>query len=93
MGQQGQLSGCHNDVAAMKGFVMTHGGFTEDAEGCRVLMDDGHHTPPTSRNIMEAMHWLVAGAQAGDDLFMHYSGHGGSMPVIQMRPYSFYTLT
>ncbi len=27
--------------------------------------------------MIAGMKWLVAGAQPGDSLFMHYSGHGG----------------
>merc|ERR1712146_390040 len=32
----------------------------------------------TRENIIRAMHWLVEGAQEGDSLFFHYSGHGGT---------------
>lgn len=43
-------------------------------------MDDpsfGWRQQPTRQNILEAMRWLVAGAQPNDSLFFHYSGHGG----------------
>lgn len=29
-------------------------------------------------NILDALRWLVEGATAGDSLFFHYSGHGGT---------------
>lgn len=29
------------------------------------------------------MHWLVRGAQPGDALFFHYSGHGGQAKATQ----------
>jgi hypothetical protein len=45
----------------------------------KLLMDDGEHESPTSANILKGFRWLVAGAKDGDALFMHYSGHGGSM--------------
>lgn len=32
---------------------------------------------PTRENILQAMQWLVRGAQPNDSLFFHYSGHGG----------------
>lgn len=79
VGQQGQLSGCHNDVLAMKGYILTQG-YNEHPDQMKVLMDDGRHEQPTSANIQAAMRWLVTGAQAGDSFFVHYSGHGGSMP-------------
>merc|ERR1712190_525006 len=31
---------------------------------------------PTRRNIEKALDWLVDGAQPGDVLFFHFSGHG-----------------
>ena len=39
----------------------------------------GWHENPTKANIQQAFAWLVQGARAGDNLFLHYSGHGGSM--------------
>ena len=40
----------------------------------------GEHITPTCHHIKEALQWLCEGAGAGDNLFMHYSGHGGSTP-------------
>ena len=77
VGQQGELRGCHNDVIIMKQYVESQGFNPQNAY---VLMDDGQHNTPNSQNIMKGFHWLIEGAQAGDSLFMHYSGHGGSMP-------------
>ncbi|CAN0392663.1 unnamed protein product, partial [Hapterophycus canaliculatus] len=31
------------------------------------------------RSLLSLRRWLVADAAAGDSLFMHYSGHGGSV--------------
>lgn len=73
----GQLSGCHNDVEKMKRFV-TKQGF--DPANMKVLMDDGKHTQPNKAEMLAAFKWLVQGAQAGDSLFLHYSGHGGQLP-------------
>src|SRR5271163_89930 len=44
-----------------------------------VVLTDDQQNPagrPTRANIIRAMHWLVAGAQPNDSLFLHYSGHG-----------------
>eukprot|EP00611_Tribonema_gayanum_P011547 TRINITY_DN2180_c0_g1_i3.p1 TRINITY_DN2180_c0_g1~~TRINITY_DN2180_c0_g1_i3.p1 ORF type:complete len:331 (+),score=134.53 TRINITY_DN2180_c0_g1_i3:1235-2227(+) len=79
VGQQGELKGCHNDVEAMKEYIIEQG-YTDSPDTMMVLMDDGKHKDPTAANLAKAFAWLVDGAQEGDSLFMHYSGHGGSMP-------------
>ncbi len=38
-----------------------------------------HSGKPTRRNILEAMKWLVSGAQPGHSLFFHFSGHGSQV--------------
>jgi len=78
IGMQGELRGCCNDVASMKAFLEERG-FND----FRVLTDDGSGDDmPTSANILEGFEWLVDGAQAGDSLFFHYSGHGGSLRAL-----------
>ena len=47
-------------------------GFEE--ENIMVLMDDGEHTEPTAENIIAAYRQVVADAQDGDAIFLHYSG-------------------
>lgn len=75
-GQQGELHGCVNDVIAMQRFIGQHG-FSDT----RVLVDDPSVSPlnPTKAAIIDGLRWLIAGANAGDSLFFHYSGHGGQM--------------
>ncbi|CAM9441282.1 unnamed protein product [Ectocarpus fasciculatus] len=73
-----ELKGCHNDVAQMKDYIVEHG-YPAEGEDLKIVMDDGEHTAPTRANIIEAIEWLVEGAAPGDSLFMHYSGHGGSV--------------
>eukprot|EP00959_Pyramimonas_sp_CCMP1952_P095493 1996678-Pyramimonas_sp.AAC.1 len=53
-------------------------GFPEGDDMC-VLMDEGHHTRPTLRNIQSGLDWLTDEAKAGDVLFFHFSGHGGQV--------------
>lgn len=76
-GQQGQLSGCHNDVKNMKEYLMNEKGF--ESHNITVLMDDGYHTNPTYSNMMSAYRNLVNVTRAGDSVFCHYSGHGGNV--------------
>ena len=41
------------------------------------LMDDGVHDNPTYDRILQAFQWVVNVSQAGDTVWIHYSGHGG----------------
>lgn len=77
IGQQGQLSGCHNDVLNMKEYLMDVHGFEE--QNIIVLMDDGFHLNPTRANILNQYAKLVAASEPGDVCFCHYSGHGGKL--------------
>jgi metacaspase-1 len=74
-GQQGQLSGCHNDVKNIKQYLIEQEGFPE--KDMLVLMDDGHHHSPTRRNLEDAFKRITQYAKADDVVFIHYSGHGG----------------
>lgn len=76
-GQQGQLSGCHNDVQNMKEYIQNVHGFSE--ENITLLLDAEGYTQPTHDNILAAYKKLVSECQAGDAVFCHYSGHGGKM--------------
>lgn len=70
----GELSGCWNDVLNMKKYIMDVHGFEED--NIVILMDDGEHTEPNAENIIAAYKQVVSDAEAGDAIFLHYSGHG-----------------
>ena len=77
-GQGGELRGCVNDVNNIKSLIKSRG-FTEDQYHMLILTDDQEDSShqPTHRNIIEAMYWLVIGAQPNDSLLIHYAGHGG----------------
>ena len=67
-GTSGELHGCVNDVRKMSSFLLERGWASESIV---CLTDDsyskyGKTTPPTKRNILAAMRWLVSGAKAGD---------------------------
>ena len=50
-------------------------------EDIRVLAEDDYdpRRHPTKVNIIDALHWLVKGAQPGDHLFFHCTCHSRSM--------------
>ncbi|RPB25513.1 hypothetical protein L211DRAFT_856652 [Terfezia boudieri ATCC MYA-4762] len=76
-GQRGQLRGCINDVKNMSNFLIERFGYKRED---MVILTDDQQNPlsiPNRQNILQAMHWLVRGAEPNDSLFFHYSGHGG----------------
>jgi len=78
-GSSSELHGCINDVQNIQKFLFANYGFTQANS---VTLTDDQQNPmfkPTKANILEGMRWLVQGATAGDSLFLHYSGHGGSV--------------
>lgn len=79
---KGCLNGCINDVKNIKDYISKQQGYPDDSEHMRVLIDEAS-TPssllPTRANMETAFRWLVADAQDGDYLFVHYSGHGGQV--------------
>ena len=77
-GTSAELRGCINDVKNIQSFVVQNFGFPTDRNHMKVLVDNDRNNMPTRSNILRAFQWLKAGAQPGDSLFLHYSGHGGS---------------
>jgi len=78
VGQDNELRGCHNDTLKMRDYLMDVCGFPEENITC--YFDDGEHEPPTRDNILDAFKTLVEESEPGDVLFVHYAGHGGSVP-------------
>jgi hypothetical protein len=69
-----RLEGCVNDVFLMSA-VLQECGFA--AEDIRVVLDER----ATANGILERLHWLLDGAQAGDERVLFYSGHGAQIPA------------
>ena len=67
------LRGCVNDVMMVSDLLTKHFGFA--AKEKRMLTDES----ATTDAILERLEWLVTGAQPGDILHFHYSGHGSQM--------------
>jgi hypothetical protein len=79
VGTRAELRGCINDVINIKKFVVQNFGFPTDSQHMRTLVDNDSNNMPTRANVIQAFQWLVKGAKSGDSLFLHYSGHGGSV--------------
>jgi hypothetical protein len=69
------LNGCVNDITDMADYLVSAHGF---ASADIRLLTDGR---ATADGIRERIKWLVGGAQAGDTLLLHYSGHGTLFPI------------
>lgn len=74
-GQEGALTGCHNDVFNMRDYLVEVQGFKK--ENIAILVDDGKNYLPTKKNILWAVQSLVRNCRSGDVVFTHFSGHGG----------------
>jgi hypothetical protein len=75
VGQEGQLTACHDDCRNVAEYLTTVQGF--DPNQMLILMDDGEHTAPTKANIVRAFELLALYSQPGDVVFVSFSGHGG----------------
>eukprot|EP01023_Acetabularia_acetabulum_P032002 TRINITY_DN29943_c0_g1_i5.p1 TRINITY_DN29943_c0_g1~~TRINITY_DN29943_c0_g1_i5.p1 ORF type:complete len:283 (-),score=43.41 TRINITY_DN29943_c0_g1_i5:539-1366(-) len=80
-GTKAQLSGCHNDVRQQKALLKDIYGFTDD--DITVLIDGtaAASKQPTRKNIMRELRSLGKGSNAGDIVFVHFSGHGVQIPT------------
>lgn len=70
-GTQYPLRGCINDVMKVNEILVNNLGF-DDPKQIRMLTEHS----ATTANILDRLNWLVDGAQPGDVLYFHYSGHG-----------------
>ncbi|KAG2499854.1 hypothetical protein HYH03_002145 [Edaphochlamys debaryana] len=78
-GTNAELRGCINDVWTMKEVLTKYLGFTE--ENITVLIDtDKSYMQPTGKNMKAKLSEMVAAAADGDELFLHFSGHGTQIP-------------
>jgi hypothetical protein len=71
-----KLEGCINDVKNLKSQLNK---FYPKCNEFRVLTDDSTNLneKPTRKNIIDGIQWLVKDLKAGENVFFHYSGHGG----------------
>jgi hypothetical protein len=67
------LQGCINDVTNVRSILKTFFGYTN--EEIRVLTD----SRATKKNILYRLAKMVGGAEPGDSLIFHFSGHGSQI--------------
>lgn len=74
-----RLAGCHNDVRNMDRILAK---FYPKCSQKKILMDSGETDvqPPTRANILAGLDWLTRGLRPGENIYFHYSGHGGQIP-------------
>ena len=69
------LRGCINDIVDMEYFIASKNK-VYPKENIRTLTDNR----ATKKGILTALNWLLLGANAGDQILFHYSGHGAQLP-------------
>lgn len=74
-GTSAQLNGCINDIYNVRSFLLQHYGY--EMQNIKVLSDQD--ILPTNKAIKDNIAWLLSGSSEGDNLFFHYSGHGGNI--------------
>ena len=80
------LSGCVRDINHVEQFLLTILGVPKDNITKLTATDDGTTQPaeprkfwPTYDNIVAGFETLLREAQPGDQVYIHYSGHGGTV--------------
>ncbi len=76
------LPGARNDVRLMRDVLLRKGFAREHTR----LLADGIEgaSRPTRENIWVALHALEREAQAGDWVYLHFSGHGAQQPALKL---------
>lgn len=75
-----ELRGCINDILDMEHFIAeTNKVYTK--QNIKKLTD----RQATKKEIVSQIKWLVEGAEPGDQLLFHYSGHGAQSPTLNAK--------
>ena len=71
-----KLQGCINDVLSIQKQLNK---FYPLCTNIKILTDDipNPTIQPSRKNILDAINWLVSDLKPGDNVYFHYSGHGG----------------
>jgi hypothetical protein len=68
-----ELWGCINDATDMMRQTLTYFPTCKETR----LITDATDMKPTRANILASIDWLVAGLRAGENVILHFAGHGG----------------
>ncbi len=71
-----ELRGCVNDILDMEHFISANNKMYPN-ENIKKLID----RQATKKEMVTQIKWLLEGAEAGDSLLFHYSGHGAQVPT------------
>ena len=74
---QNELRGCINDILDME-HLISETNKVYAKQNVKMLTD----RDATKKGIVTQLKWLLEGAQAGDQLLFHYSGHGAQAPTL-----------
>ncbi len=69
------LRGCINDILDLEHFIAVENKVYPSDQIKKLTDKDA-----TKKNILLQLEWLLEGAEAGDQLLFHYSGHGAQLP-------------
>jgi len=72
-----ELRGCVNDILDMEHFIADTNEIYPK-ENIKKLIDK----QATKKGIITNLKWLIEGAEPGDQLLFHYSGHGAQAPTL-----------
>ena len=72
-----ELRGCVNDILDMEHFI-TDANKVYLKQNIKKLTNKD----ATKKGILIQLKWLIEGAEAGDQLLFHYSGHGAQAPTL-----------
>jgi hypothetical protein len=72
-----ELRGCVNDILEMEHFIAERSKVYPKQNIKKLTNKDA-----TKKEIITQLKWLIEGAEAGDQLLFHYSGHGAQAPTL-----------
>lgn len=82
------LNGCVNDIAGIEKFLRERFALDDahisklTATNLGIMLAEPPDAQPTRKNIIAAFDALTQRANAGDQIYIHYSGHGGRAATI-----------
>lgn len=88
-GSEHELHGCINDAMNVRDFLVNERGFSDSSSDMVIMTDNPENegTPfwPNGENMLAAFKWLTSYNEAGDSLWLSYSGHGGKAAAAMGR--------